>query len=176
MAVTETPDVVEWRASPTWALGWALLLALVVAPILGLMGWMAFGEIGNAPEGTWPAYIFFLYAFVGVILGTLIFVTLRGAFACSSLLFDARPVLRADRMRVEVRLPWRPFRSVTWNEIEAIEIESKRETPRRTILVNHIIFRLRDASASELSIQPQMAGLTLEAGHEMLERVRARFR
>lgn len=176
MSGTETPDVVEWRASPTWALSWTLLLACVVAPILGLMGWLAFGEIGNAPEGTWPAYIFFLYAFVGLILGTLIFVTLRGAFACASLLFDTRPVLRADRAGIEVRLPWRPFRSVTWNEIEAIEIERKRETPRRTILVNHIIFRLRDASAPELSVQPQMADVTLEAGHEMLERIRARFR
>jgi hypothetical protein len=173
---TETADLLEWRASPWWVWSWVLILGGLVLPLFGLMAWLAFRDIAGAPEGTWPLYIVFLKVFVGSILGLLAFGVVRSIVSCLSLLFDNRPILRADVRGVEIRAPLKASRLAPWKDIQAIEIERKREMPRRTVLVNHVLFRLRDPSAAEFSIKPQMAGLELEAGHQALLRLHARYR
>jgi hypothetical protein len=73
-------------------------------------------------------------------------------------------------------MPLRATRVLHWDEIKAIEIERTRKVGRRTIHYNHLLICLLDGSTLDLAIKPQMAGLTLEDGHEALTRVHARYR
>lgn len=175
MTGTETADLIEWRASPGWALRWIALLGLIALPFLGFGAWLAAREIGNAPDGTWPAYLIFLGLFAAIVLGGLAFGVIRAIVACASLVFSANPVLQATRHGVEIRAPLSPPRSVRWSEIKAVEIERTRQQGRKVFLMNHVIFRLKDPAAREFSIKPQMAGLTLEHGHAQLSAMHARF-
>lgn len=175
MTGTETDTVIEWRAAPSWALQWLALMLFVALPFLALGAWMAANSIATAPEGTWPAYLFFLGAFATLIIGTLVFGVLRAIVAFVRLLFDREPVLRADRYGLRVRM-FGPVRTVKWSEIAAIEIERKRRQGRYVQLVNHILVRLRDEGAPELAIKPQLAGHSLEYANEKLNALYGKFR
>lgn len=176
MSATETPDLIEWRASPWWVWGWALILGGLVLPCLTFGGWLALRDIERMREWAWPIYVLACQIFVGLILGAIVLAVLSTIVAYIALLFDSRPILRADRRGVEVRLPFKPLRTATWDEVEAIEIERKRRTHRATAYVWHVIFRLRDKTAPELTIQPQMADIELEAGGRILQGFFAQMR
>lgn len=176
MSGAETGDVIEWRAKPGWVLSWLAFLVFVALPFLGWGASLAAHEIAGAPEGTWPAYIFFLQAFATLIFGILGLAALSGVVAHVMLLIDRRPVVRADRSGIEVHMPLRRTRQVRWDEIRAIEIERKRQVGRRVVHYNHLQIRLRDETAPELVVKPQMAGLSLEYGHNALVRLQALYR
>ena len=167
MTAAETDTVIEWRATPSWALQWLALLAFVALPFLALGAWLAADNIAKAPEGTSSAYLFFLGAFAALILGGLTFAVLRGIVAYIRLLLDREPVLRADRHGLQVRM-FGPARHVRWSDVAAIEIERTRRVGRRDHLVRQILVRLKDASAPKLTIKPQVAGVSLEDGHAQL--------
>lgn len=175
MTGTET-DVIEWRATPSWVLPWLAFMMFAALPFLALGAWLAAKSIAEAPPGTWPAYLFFLGAFATLVLGVLTIGILAGIVAHVRLLFDATPFARADKHGLEVRMPYRPLRQVSWRDIESIEIERQRPQGRYRTVLNHILVHLRDKSAPELSVKPQMAGLTLEEGHQKLTALYAKFR
>jgi Bacterial PH domain len=174
MTGTETDGVIEWRASPGWVLQWLALMVFVALPFLILAALMAANEIANAPEGTWASYLFFLGAFATIILGILAFGVLSAIAGYVRLLLDREPVLRADRYGLQVRM-FKPRRVVRWEDIAAIEIERTRKIGRRTFIVRQILVRLRDPAAPELTIKPQMAGVTLEDAHARLNAMLAKF-
>lgn len=175
MSGIETAELIEWRASPAWALKWIAVLVFVALPFLGLCAWLAAHEIAHAPAGTWPAYLVFLGLFATLILGVLTFSVLNGVRGLVGLLLQSEPVLRGDRHGLALRAPYLT-RTVRWDEVKAIEIERTRKQGRYTVLTNHLVVRLRDAAAPSIEIKPQMAGLSLEAGQAALAAMHARFR
>lgn len=175
MTGAETETVIEWRAAPAWALQWLALLVFVALPFLALGAWLAAKEIANAPEGTSPAYLFTLGAFATLVLGALTLAVLSGIVAYARLLFDREPILRADRYGLHVRM-FKPRRVVRWDDITGIEIERTRRVGRRDHLVRQLLVRLRDPSAPELTIKPQMAGVSLEDGYAQLAALYEKYR
>lgn len=175
MSGTETADLIEWRTSPAWALKWIAALVFVALPFLGLCAWLAAREIAHAPAGTWPAYLVFLGLFATLILGVLTVSVLNGVRAQVGLLVQSEPVLRGDRHGLALHTPYLT-RTVRWDEITSIDIERTRKQGRYTVLTNHLVVRLRDPAAPSMEVKPQMAGLSLEAGHAALTAMHARFR
>jgi len=169
-------DTIEWRPALAWVLGWLAFHLFVALPFLLLCAWLAAQEIAGAPEDTWPAYLFFLGAFATLILGGLTLAMLASVMALARLLIDRQPILRADRHGIEVRAPLRPTRIVQWRDVRSLEIERTRKHGRYTYILNHILVRLSDDAAPELSIKPQMAGHSLEDAHAKLNALFARFR
>lgn len=175
MTGAETDTVIEWRVASSWTLQWLALLVFVALPFLAFAALLAANSIGEAPEGAWPAYLFFLGAFATIILGILTFGVVSGIVAHVRLLFDREPILRADRYGLQVRM-FKPRRVVRWSDITAIEIERTRKQGHRTFIVRQLLVRLRDPTAPELTIKPQMAGVTLEEAHARLSTMHARYR
>ncbi|MBL8548316.1 MAG: hypothetical protein JNL81_17785 [Hyphomonadaceae bacterium] len=175
MTGNETEGVIEWRASPGWALQWLSLLVLVALPFLALGAWLAAAEIASAPVGTSQAYLFSLGALATLVLGALTLAVMSGVLTYVRLLFDRAPILRADRYGLQVRM-FKPIRAIAWQDIDTIEIERTRRIGRRDHLVRQILVRPHDANAPELTIKPQMADVTLEDGHAQLSALHARFR
>ncbi|MGD9979774.1 MAG: hypothetical protein AB7H66_13400 [Hyphomonadaceae bacterium] len=171
-----TDDVIEWRPSPGWALKWLALHLFVLLPFLGMAALATANSIAGAPEGTWPAYLFFLGAFATLVLGTLMIAVLAGVVMHARLIFDKRPLVQADRYGLQVRRPLKPLRTVRWQDIGSIEIERTRRQGRILYVLNHILVVLQDGAGPELSIKPQMAGRTLEEAHTKLDALWSRFR
>lgn len=165
---------VEWLPSARWALSWLAFHLLVALPFLALGGWLAANEIAGAPEGTWPAYLFFLGAFAALVLGALTLAVLSGVTALLDMLLRPRPVLVANRDGIEVRMPHQRLQRAKWADIDVLEIERTRRIGRRDYQMNQVVVRLRDGAT--FAIRPQAAGLTLEAGHAELTRLHAKFR
>lgn len=161
-------DAIEWRPSPGWALKWLALHVFVLLPFLIWGAWLAAQNIANAPEGTWPAYLFFLGAFATLVLGTLIMAVLAGVATHALLLFDRRPVVQTDRHALRVRMPMKPLRVVRWQDISAIKLERTRRAGGTLYVLNHVLVLLRDKTAPELTIKPRIAGISLADGDAAL--------